>query len=266
MYWSKERLRNDQYASTEKLDARIEIHKRYSTNPRGIWEFAASLYNFKANERILEVGCGTGEFWAAQHGSLPNSCSVLATDFSRGMIEKAKARLSHLPQFQFEVADVEALPYADSSFDCVLAHFMLYHPASQDRALAEIRRVLTPNGRACIITTGQRHMKRLDEIGIEFNVRWRDAIKSMSSSFCEENAEEMIGRHFRNCDKHIHNNNLEVKNAQIAADYMKSYYNSDAVLMAPDFFERIKERVSTEIAEKGFFFIEKRVVLYIAAP
>ena len=265
MYWTKDRLKNEQYAASERLDARITIHRRFSTNPQSIWDFAANLYKFGEAEQILEVGCGTGEFWAEQRAALPSSCSVKVTDFSVGMLEKAKKRLGDHAPFRFEVADVEALPYGSALFNRVLAHFMLYHPASPSKALAEIRRVLKPGGKACMITTGMRHMRRIDDLGKALDAKWRDGIQSMSAPFCEENAEELIKPHFSHVEKYVHPSDLKVTDARVVVDYMNSYYVGDSVPMPADFFAEIETRIKAEIEAKGHFFIEKRVVFYIAA-
>jgi len=42
--------------------------------------------------------------------------------------------------------DAQWLPFADASFDCILAMHMLYHVPDRDLAIAEMRRVLRPGG------------------------------------------------------------------------------------------------------------------------
>ncbi len=56
-----------------------------------------------------------------------------------------------------EVADANHLPYADGTFDAVVAMWMLYHVPNLDRTLAEARRVLRPGGVLIAVTNGRQH-------------------------------------------------------------------------------------------------------------
>jgi SAM-dependent methyltransferase len=62
---------------------------------------------------------------------------------------------------QYEVVDVQELPFADESFDVVLANHMLYHVPDRPRAFAEVRRVLAPGGRFHASTNGRGFMQEL---------------------------------------------------------------------------------------------------------
>jgi SAM-dependent methyltransferase len=86
-----------------------------------------------APRRVLEVGCGRGEFAAKlQAGGV----EVVALDRSEQMVELARAR-----GVDARVGDVRELPFAEGSFDAAVANFMLYHLSDVDRALAELARV-----------------------------------------------------------------------------------------------------------------------------
>ena len=94
-----------------------------------------------AKMSILDVGCGPGyvSAAAAERGAAP-----IGLDFSGEMIGIAKQMF---PQIEFREGDAQKLPFADNSFDRVLANFALLHLAEPERACAEACRVLKPGGR-----------------------------------------------------------------------------------------------------------------------
>lgn len=96
-----------------------------------------------AGRRILDVGCGTGALSAAlrDRGAL-----VAGFDSSTEMLALARQRLGEDADLQ--LADLgEPLPYADASFDDVVASLVLHYLRDWEEPLAELRRVLTPGGR-----------------------------------------------------------------------------------------------------------------------
>jgi SAM-dependent methyltransferase len=90
---------------------------------------------------VLDVGCGPGyvSAAAAERGALPTGL-----DFSQEMIAIAQKMF---PRISFRAGDAQNLPFADASFDRVLANFALLHVAQPERACAEACRVLKPGGR-----------------------------------------------------------------------------------------------------------------------
>jgi len=91
---------------------------------------------------VLELACGTGQL------SFPLACRVRlweATDFSPSMIEQAKRRPGSC-RLRFSVQDATALPYGGGTFDAVVIANALHIMPHPELALAEIRRVLKPDG------------------------------------------------------------------------------------------------------------------------
>lgn len=113
-----------------------------------------------AGERVLDVGCGTGTLALAAKRRVGSGGSVLGVDASAEMIARAatKSERSALP-VTFEVATAQSLPFADATFDVVLCTLALHHLPEDARgaALAEMRRVLKPTGRAMIVEISHGH-------------------------------------------------------------------------------------------------------------
>jgi len=93
---------------------------------------------------LLEIGCGTG-YWLRQ-GIWPSE-SLCGVDSSREMTNIAR-------QFGTPVilADAHSLPLADNKFDAVIVIHVLEYSHTPQQIINEIRRVLKPGGRCCIIT------------------------------------------------------------------------------------------------------------------
>ena len=94
------------------------------------------------NKEVLEIATGPGLL--AKHVA-PDAKSMIATDYSDGMIEQA--RKGDCPaNLRFEVADAMALPYENNSFDVVLIANALHIVPDPEKVLKEISRILRPGG------------------------------------------------------------------------------------------------------------------------
>ncbi len=131
--------------------------------------------------RVLDVGCGTGDFSERLQHQL--AVDLVALDLSSRMVDLARARgLSAMK------GDIQALPFAHEAIDCVLANRVLYHVPNLDKGLAEIARVLRPGGTLVAVTYGTDHLRELwDLVGQS---------PLASSPFSAENGTGPLCRHF----------------------------------------------------------------------
>jgi SAM-dependent methyltransferase len=97
-----------------------------------------------AGGRVLEVGAGTGFNLPHYRDGVEE---LVLTDELDGMLRRARRRAERVGRDATATqAPVESLPFPDASFDTVVASLLLCSVGDQDRALAEIRRVLKPGG------------------------------------------------------------------------------------------------------------------------
>ncbi len=188
-------LRSDQYRDSRNLETRISFYQRYATNPREISSWILEQVRLPDRARVLEVGCGIGEFWARNLPRVPAGWEILLTDFSEGVMSAARERLSRAGRpFGFRVADVQDLPFPEGSFDGVLANHMLYHVPDLESALREIARVLTGTGRLYASTNGAGHLAEIYELERIFRV---SPDEHEHARFTCENGASILGRYFR---------------------------------------------------------------------
>jgi SAM-dependent methyltransferase len=105
-------------------------------------------------QRLLDAGCGTGEF--AERAARVLGCEAVGVDQSERMVDRTRGR-----GVEAVVASVEQLPFADGEFDAVSANWMLYHLPDLDLGLAELARVLRPGGRLVALLNDADHLVEL---------------------------------------------------------------------------------------------------------
>ncbi len=105
-------------------------------------------------ERLLDVGCGTGDAAIALAHDLGSAGELVGLDASSTMIEVARKRSVGAPcDVRFAVGDARRLDEADGSFDAVRSERTLQWLLEPGVAVAEFGRVLRPGGRLSLIDT-----------------------------------------------------------------------------------------------------------------
>ena len=110
-----------------------------------VGESLAEACDIRCDEKVLDVAAGNGNatLAAARRGAQVTSTDYVPTLLERGAERAHAERLA----VTFEVADVEALPYADATFDAVLSTFGVMFAPDHARSAAEMARVCRAGGR-----------------------------------------------------------------------------------------------------------------------
>jgi SAM-dependent methyltransferase len=215
-------LLTQQYHDASRLTARATLHARFSTNPTRWFPWLFERFQSPAGSAVLELGCGPGWLWLSNRERIPADWQITLTDFSEGMLAEAKQNLAYAPHaFTFAVADVQAIPYLDASFDMVIANHMLYHVPDIPAALAEMRRVLKAGGRFYASTLAGDYMHELEQ----FLPRRRPA----HLSFNLDNGAELLALQFGHVALHRYDNTLVVTEAEPLIAYMVSMTPQSAI-------------------------------------
>ena len=252
-------LRNVQYKDASNLEARIALHERFSTNRYDYYLWVFDRLKLKTGERVLEIGCGPGTLWARNLHRLPHGLNVTLTDLSLGMVDEAGLNLASTPEpFNYTVADAQALPLPNNSFDVVLANHMLYHVPDKALALSEIQRVLRGGGRFYAATNGQGHMRELDELVIRHEPSVGSPILP-PLDFTLENGAAEIGKWFDSVTLERYEDGLVVTDAGALAAYVLSMSRGQHLDSA-----RLVQWIEQELEERGPIKIGKDVGFFEA--
>jgi SAM-dependent methyltransferase len=255
-------LKTDQYKDSSNLNARVEIHRRFSTNPYGwmTWVFDHLLY-LPADARILELGCGPGYLWTENATRIPSAWDITLSDLSSGMLDSAWRNLVVTGRnYKFKEIDAQTIPFADATFDAVIANHMLYHVPEIARALAEIKRVLKPGGRFFATTVGDRH---LQEITNWFRQMHKSEVwDSFANLFTLENGLGQVQPFFPGVTVSRYIDSLHVTELEPLIAYFRSGVRAGELSEAE--FAKLRVDLENELKEQGRIFITKDSGLFEA--
>ena len=273
IFQDKTYLREQQYSDSRNLDARAALHRDFSTSSVDWQTWVFTQLGLEPDTAVLECGCGPGWLWRQNLARIPANCAITLTDLSPGMVAEAEAALNEAESaladsgttFQVREANTEALPFADESFDVVVANHMLYHVPHLDTALAEIRRVLKPHGRFLAATNGDNHMRELKELA--FRVAG-DAVpqKWPQLTFRLENGRDLLAPYFDHVSLLPFADGLAVTAVEPLMAYLRSM-TLFSILQTDDMARQVaalEQHIVTTIAAEGAYRIQKETGLFIA--
>ncbi|MBI3615159.1 MAG: methyltransferase domain-containing protein [Candidatus Omnitrophica bacterium] len=111
---------------------------------------ALEALRVSGTERILDVGCGTGEFARMAVERFPK-VSIVGVDAAPAMVGLAHTKLTGCSRATFQMSRAEALPFGAEEFDAVVCANTLHHLPAPRQALQEWVRVLRPGGRLIVV-------------------------------------------------------------------------------------------------------------------
>ena len=242
------------YVKSDTLSTRISIHDKYSVNKYGFGNWVFDQYGLCEGAKVLELGCGTAVMW--QNRKIPPGATIVLSDFSPLMLQKATELLQNNPAFSFRQIDIQEIPYGDAAFDVVIANHMLYHVPDKNKALTEVRRVLKPGGIFYATTLGEMSLLELDDVCRKLEGKATFSY-AKDISFTLENGGDLLARYFTNVEQRQYIDALEVTNIDDIVAYKTSYNTmSDAV---KDEFRRL---IGEQFVD-GVFRIRKEQGIFV---
>jgi SAM-dependent methyltransferase len=123
---------------------------------------AAAAVSGSPSARVLEIGCGTGEFTRPLAQRMPGR--LVGVDVAPRLLAQTRGLP---PNAAVTAADIESLPFKEGAFDAVIGNAVLHH-LRLDRAVPEILRVVRPGGAICFAEPNMLN----PQVFLERNVRW----------------------------------------------------------------------------------------------
>jgi len=249
---------NEQYRDDKNLNKRISVHEKYSTNKMGFNNWIVSQYKFDKNYKVLELGCGNGDTWIKNSDILNGIGELVLSDFSEGMIKSAKQKLGNANNIDYEVIDIENIPYKNESFDAVIANMMLYHIPDLDKGLSEVKRVLKNNGLFYCATFGEHGIIEY----VEYLITKVEHEYKGNKNFTLQTGKAKLEKYFSEIERKDYKDSLAVTNIDDLLEYIYSLSSmSDIKIGRAELKEILKNNMVNGVInipkEYGMFISKK---------
>ncbi len=120
-----------------------------------LWKrMAVDLAGVRAGQRVLDLASGTGDLVVRYSGLVGPEGLVVMSDINAAMLGVGRDRMADkgvTGNLEFAQVNAETIPFPDDAFDLVSIAFGLRNVTDKAKALAEMRRVIRPGGRALVL-------------------------------------------------------------------------------------------------------------------
>jgi ubiquinone/menaquinone biosynthesis C-methylase UbiE len=151
-----------------------------------ITEQTLALMDIQSNDRILDLGCGTG--WASRRmARTAKGGEVVGLDVADEMLRRAEQASSAFKNVRYAWGSAERIPEADNAFSKVLSVESFYYYADQGKALDELRRVMAPGAKLFILINLYKDN--------HYSLRWQSELKVPVQALSEAEYKLLLEKH-----------------------------------------------------------------------
>lgn len=248
-------LREVQYRDSTQLAKRANLHVEYRTAPQAGFDWFAGLIDWPAGGRVLDVGCGAGYLWEHVAATAPSGIELSLVDLSAGMVAEAVERATRTGCFarvDGRVGDARALPFEDASFDVAVSTYALYHVPEPQLAVAQLARVVRPDGVVAAMTNGPGHLAEIQRLRTD--VFGESGRYLVNHSFAPPLAAALLVEHFDDVHWTRYDDTLLVTDADDLLAFVTS--TPPASEATPSQLGRLRELIA-ERSPDGVFTVSK---------
>jgi SAM-dependent methyltransferase len=249
-----------QYVDDANLRARQRLWRRQEP-AFDLLGWVVDLGGIQPGRPVLDLGCGNGTYLARLKavGAWP-----VGVDVSFGILDRAGDSV-------LVNADATVLPFSAGAFDVVLAAHMLYHVADLSEAVAEIRRVLAPDGICLAVTNGEEHiasLRRLVEDAVATSTPGWKMRDPATAAFSLENGAAPLKEGFESvrCVRPPVATTVLIDDAEVVAGYVASvagHYQPQVERPWGDVVEDCRAAAQEAIDGEGSFVTARDVGVFI---
>lgn len=249
-----------QYADDRNLRARQRLWEISRSEPQlDFNRWAVDLIGAHEGDLVLDAGCGNGRALALLE---ERRCTAVGIDLSLGMARSTRhARVA--------VGDVQNLPFPPGAFDAAAAFMMLCHVPNQERAAAELRRVVKPGG-VMVATTAskenQAELRSIVEGAVGGGWTWN---RSSATSFHLEGGAAVLATAFDSVERvEAPERTIFLTDADALADYVASSGDHYGRTLPPgrtwdEVVEAVRAETAAVIAAEGALVVRGRLGAFV---
>lgn len=129
--------------------------------------FTLGLAAVRLGDRVLDLAGGTGDLAAGFARRVGPKGQITLSDINASMLRRGRERLQDrgvVGNVDFALANAEALPFADNTFDCITIGFGLRNVTDKQAALNEMARVTRPGGRTLVLEFSKPQVPGLSKL------------------------------------------------------------------------------------------------------
>lgn len=252
-----------QYKNATNISARIRLHRDYSLNQEGWFPWLFSNLHLKPGMKILELGAGNGALWSQNIAKVSKNVTIVLSDISEGILADARKTIGDHPQFQYSVFNAQKIPFADNTFDLVIANHMLFYCDDIPKALQEVQRVLKPGATFTCSTYSQKHMHEITDLVQNYNANIVLSSTKLYERFGLDSGRQILKPYFKDISCHKYQDAIELSDSMPIISYILSCHgNQNSILL--DHYQDFKQYVEKQVKDgfhitkdAGFFSCKK---------
>jgi ubiquinone/menaquinone biosynthesis C-methylase UbiE len=206
------------------LKKRLETNKLYGT--RDITPWILKLVDPKSAQRILDVGCGSGEQVIPYAKKVGARGQVVGTDISPQLLREVrkKASSSGVKVMPIRHDANKPFPFDSEYFDTVSCCFTIYHVKNLEKLILEFQRLLKRGGRAFITIPDPKNNEELFRIHQKITGK----MPIMPRNFFKFKIERCLNETFRKTRYHVFRNTVIFP----TKEHLISYYKATQLFLA----------------------------------